>query len=71
MLEIAAACEELRDKVISGVCFVRMNQNIAEILTNAMSQANIKRVISTRKQNITHSNRLSANNAPHFKIKYT
>ena len=39
MLDIAAAREGFRDNVISDIGFVRSTHNIADGLTNVMSQA--------------------------------
>lgn len=47
MLDIAAAREGSRDKVISDIGFVRSSQNIADGLTKSMTQAALRDAIST------------------------
>ena len=47
MLDIAAAREGFRDKVISDIGFVRSSKNVADGLTKPMSQAVLHRVITT------------------------
>ncbi len=46
MLDIAAAREGFRDKVISDIGFVRSSHNLADGLTKSMSQAALQRVVS-------------------------
>lgn len=52
MLDIAAAREGFRDKVISDIGFVRSSKNVADGLTKAMSQAMLQTVIVTRRLDI-------------------
>ena len=47
MLDIAAAREGFRDKVISDIGFVRSSQNLADGLTKKMAQAALQAVLST------------------------
>lgn len=47
MLDIAAAREGFRDKIISDIVFVRTNQNIADGLTKPKLQAALQRVLSS------------------------
>ena len=47
MLDIAAAREGFRDKVISDIGFVRSSQNLADGLTKPMAQASLRVVLST------------------------
>ena len=47
MLDIAAAREGFRDRVISDIGFVRSHDNVADGLTKQMSQAVLKNVISS------------------------
>ena len=49
MLDVAAAREGFRDKVISDIGFVRTNHNLADGLTKSTSQAAIQRVLSSGK----------------------
>lgn len=47
MLDVAAAREGFRDRVISDIGFVRSSQNVADDLTKDMSQAVLQRIIET------------------------
>ena len=45
MLDIAAAREGFRDRIISDIGFVRSSQNLADGLTKSMSQAKLREVL--------------------------
>ena len=45
MLDIAAARESFKSKIISDIGFVRSSTNLADGLTKPMSQANLQDVI--------------------------
>ena len=47
MLDIAAAREGFRDKVISDIGFVRSSKNLADGLTKPMNQSRLKEVLET------------------------
>lgn len=47
MLDIAAAREGFRDKIISGIGFIRSSTNVADGLTKRMAQASLRTVIAT------------------------
>ena len=47
MLDIAAAREGFRDKVISNICFVRSSSKIADGLTKVMQQSSLQKVLMT------------------------
>ena len=52
MLDIAAAREGFREKVISDIGFVRKSDNVADGLTKAMSQAVLCDVLATGEFNV-------------------
>lgn len=52
MLDIAAAREGFRDKVISDIGFVRSSHNIADGLTKSMSQAALQNAVSSGELNV-------------------
>lgn len=47
MLDIAAARDGFRDKIISDIGFVRSLKNLADGLTKPMSQAELQEVVSS------------------------
>ena len=47
ILDIAAAREGFRDKVISDIGLIRSRKNLADILTKPMNQAMLREVLST------------------------
>ncbi len=47
MLDIAAAREGFRDKLISDIGFVSSSKNLADGLTKSMSQSALQEVVST------------------------
>ena len=47
MLDIAAAREGFKEKVISDIGFVRSSRNLADGLTKAMSQAALRQVVKS------------------------
>lgn len=52
MLDIAAAREGFRDRLISDIVFVRSDKNIADGLTKVMSQAMLRNFIVTGELNV-------------------
>eukprot|EP00737_Agarophyton_chilense_P000247 gb/GEZJ01000282.1/.p1 GENE.gb/GEZJ01000282.1/~~gb/GEZJ01000282.1/.p1 ORF type:complete len:768 (+),score=79.54 gb/GEZJ01000282.1/:1785-4088(+) len=52
MLDIAAARQGFKDKIISDIGFVRSSQNVADGLTKSMAQAALHRIVATGKLNV-------------------
>ena len=53
MLDIAAAREGFREKVISGIGFVRSSCNVADGLTRAMQQRSLQTVLMTGRLDVS------------------